>query len=1231
LIQGLAVANPARIEAAASALAKLNGLSFRASRAALPDFSRAGRGIAVFKSEIGGLSSALAHLQSALAGISASILGRSIYQTGAAFQTLQRTLGAVATSQGEVAEQMQFLEKLTKKMPVSLEAVADSYGRFTIAARLAGVSTEDAQKTFSGFATALAAMGASAEAQKLTFNALIQIFSKGKIQAEEWRQQIGDHMPGAFSLLAESMGVTTAELSKLMDNGQVLSSELPKLATLLESRFGPAVQLAMQRAGAALTDLGNEWTNVKRTIFDGGFEAGLGAIARSLTEALRTDVVHDFARDLGQGFQTAATYMAAFVKTISTNATALKAIFAGLSVVIASVLARSLLFVLGPAVSTAIAGFKALGKAAIGAQARLLAIPATLTLAAVAADQMLNSGRGTAYILDKLGNAAKTVGEGFGKMFHELSGGTLDGIGEDFAKHLKEAQDAATRIQNSPLFDPSTIQKNSDREAAAAAKKLTALTDQERELWDQVNPIAKANVEYQEQLRLLDAIVEKKGIDAAPFKAALAAKTLDDRNPAGALARDLRDELATLRAKTGETKALAAAQRDYVDLLQRGQDVGKAGLDALRQYHTAVARMNGEIGSGIERWTTTVGDFADNMAEAVKDGVSGLSDELSKLLTGAETDFRALARSILASFVKIGIDSILKDIFGAMGLDPAKQAQSVAEQALAKLAGIGENITTAQSNVYTTGLSINGVPLADVLADPSRITRSALPDIPDSSVAGRLSTANERFPIEGSIPGLRGALPASAAANVKFAAGSAPASALQAITAAPTTALQAIESAMGGATASLRYVNQSATRNMKLTASLESKIQEAVGAVYGPGARADIYSGGQPVSGPNRVGSVRHNLGMAADAYIYDANGNRLRGDALAPLGQYWQARKFGGTGLEMGGGGIHLDEWAKPPKGGSMDWSYGNRTAKQLEAIRAGQSGIMPPGAGIDPTVTGSIDQLKAKMSEVSTAAQQGSTGLDQMKTKLTETGSSAQQGAQNAQIANQMKTQSELQMGLTTSQVGVQAQTAGLQAQGAGPQFASAGQSIASAGQSAAMGAQAAQSATPGLQGFGNGITSLLGPLASAIPGLGQFGGMIVQLIQQLAMSSMGGLAGGLFKEGGLSSSPVARASLPLAAWAGAPHYAEGTANTSGGRPAILHDNEAVIPLSRGRKVPVEIANDDASPMRGTGVGSRGRGATINNFNFTVKDEDSFRKSKAQVQSQVLSAMGRAMRRDM
>lgn len=107
---------------------------------------------------------------------------------------------------------------------------------------------------------------------------------------------------------------------------------------------------------------------------------------------------------------------------------------------------------------------------------------------------------------------------------------------------------------------------------------------------------------------------------------------------------------------------------------------------------------------------------------------------------------------------------------------------------------------------------------------------------------------------------------------------------------------------------------------------------------------------------------------------------------------------------------------------------------------------------------------------------------------------------------------------------------------------------------------------------------------------------------------MGGWGGIATavlGAFEEGGISTAPVGTASMPLSAFHNVPHFAQGTANTSG-IPAVLHPNEAVIPLSKGRKIPVEMQEG-------------GAGATSINmpqvFNITSPDADSFRRSKKQV----------------
>lgn len=102
---------------------------------------------------------------------------------------------------------------------------------------------------------------------------------------------------------------------------------------------------------------------------------------------------------------------------------------------------------------------------------------------------------------------------------------------------------------------------------------------------------------------------------------------------------------------------------------------------------------------------------------------------------------------------------------------------------------------------------------------------------------------------------------------------------------------------------------------------------------------------------------------------------------------------------------------------------------------------------------------------------------------------------------------------------------------------------------------------------------------------------------------LSSVFGL---FFKEGGISDQPSAVNKIP--------QYAEGTGNTSGGIPAVLHPNEAVIPLSRNRKVPVEMK------------GGAGGGVTINggiSANVTVEGGDDSPENAARIARATVEAL--------
>lgn len=197
------------------------------------------------------------------------------------------------------------------------------------------------------------------------------------------------------------------------------------------------------------------------------------------------------------------------------------------------------------------------------------------------------------------------------------------------------------------------------------------------------------------------------------------------------------------------------------------------------------------------------------------------------------------------------------------------------------------------------------------------------------SLAGVASSAGQSV-----AAGQGAAMPPLQAANADHEAASASSTGVPA-TVAERQATQSV----------VRHLNQEATRNKAITPELEARVHEAVRAVYGDGARADLYSGGQDRKGEGtrRTGSTRHDDGKAGDFRFYDAEGKQITGDALGKIGQYWTAKGYGGVGMEMRGGGVHLDEHTDRAKSWGYEKDGGRYTKAQREAIQRGLAGELP------------------------------------------------------------------------------------------------------------------------------------------------------------------------------------------------------------------------------------------------------------------------------------------------
>lgn len=100
------------------------------------------------------------------------------------------------------------------------------------------------------------------------------------------------------------------------------------------------------------------------------------------------------------------------------------------------------------------------------------------------------------------------------------------------------------------------------------------------------------------------------------------------------------------------------------------------------------------------------------------------------------------------------------------------------------------------------------------------------------------------------------------------------------------------------------------TRRKPIKKELESSISQSITETLGEGYYAEVYSGGQAGKGEKgpRTGSTRHDHGGAADIRIYDKDGNQISQEQYARVGATHIAMGRGGVGMQMSGGGIHMD-----------------------------------------------------------------------------------------------------------------------------------------------------------------------------------------------------------------------------------------------------------------------------------------------------------------------------------
>jgi tape measure domain-containing protein len=211
------------------------------------------RNVGNYSKAISGLRSAFMQLGLAFGAID---IIKSLVGTQVKLDSLNLALRNVSGSTKEYQSNLSFLKDLSLSYGQDLISLADSYKNFIASTQSSNLSLAQRKRIYESVIKAGSSLALSNDNIKGSLLAISQMFSKGTVSAEELRQQLGERLPGAFGVMADSMGVTEAELGKLMKEGKVLADEvMPRFAIALERSFGKNAEKNLETLNGAFNVL----------------------------------------------------------------------------------------------------------------------------------------------------------------------------------------------------------------------------------------------------------------------------------------------------------------------------------------------------------------------------------------------------------------------------------------------------------------------------------------------------------------------------------------------------------------------------------------------------------------------------------------------------------------------------------------------------------------------------------------------------------------------------------------------------------------------------------------------------------------------------------------------------------------------------------------------------------------------------------------------------------------
>jgi tape measure domain-containing protein len=239
-------------------------------------------------------------------------LSTAIWDAGRRTLVAENAYKSITGSVAGANVQFEFLRDTAKELGLNFFTLREGYKGFLAAARSSTLPMKEIQKIFRSVSNAGAILGLSNEKMSLTFLALEQMLSKGKISMEEIRRQMGDSLPGAFQLGAKAMGMTVEAFDKAVSAGEVYADVfLPKFSKAMDETYIGTIADSVK----AVNLLSETWEELKVKMSNNGFMDDVADAILAFSDELKDPefiiATQAFAKNLGSIVELSGT-LAAF-------------------------------------------------------------------------------------------------------------------------------------------------------------------------------------------------------------------------------------------------------------------------------------------------------------------------------------------------------------------------------------------------------------------------------------------------------------------------------------------------------------------------------------------------------------------------------------------------------------------------------------------------------------------------------------------------------------------------------------------------------------------------------------------------------------------------------------------------------------------------------------------------------------------------------------------------------